>query len=241
MSRTDIAFILWLLPWALLAILALLGLCPLGYVYGYGLVSLVAGIPMALSPRLRQLVFLVVWRLGFQEGNTSRARKQWVRDAVPWVFKQPGKVLYVGLDPDHEFLVPELFRAGNELTVLEIWPASAAHYKKDSRLRHIVCGDVRNVPLSEHYDAAVWWHGPEHLQKGDVRPALKQLEALADTIVVGCPWGENRADGLGNPYMVHVSAWYPEEFETWGYEIIVGGERDVMGGNLMAWKGGRPQ
>jgi len=240
MTRTEIAFALWLVPWAVIAVLSIARLCPLSWVYGYGLGSVLLAIAMALSRRLRQLAFLIVWRLGVQGGCTPRAEEQQARDHVPELFKEAGRLLYVGANPTRTRLIDVLWRAGHEITLLEIWPPNAAYFADDRRFKHIVCGDVRDVPKGlphESYDVVVWWHGPEHVLKQEAFPTLAALEALAKLGVLGMPWGtEPTGPSLENPGYGHVSGWYAEDLAAVGYSTALLEEERATYRHMLAWK-----
>ena len=163
------------------------------------------------------------------------------RRFVPGLFTDPGALLYVGAGAwqGGSTGLLALHKAGNEITVLEAWRPEIDKLLAGPRghcVRHAVCGDVReieNVPLPHpRYDHAVWSHGPEHLPKADVAPVLASLEALADRILISCPYGEMRQNAVrGNPHTAHKSAWYPEEFQDLGYHTAVWMKREIV-----AWK-----
>jgi len=160
-------------------------------------------------------------------------------DRAPAVFgaeAQPGKVLYVGARPDRCALGNELARV-HKLTLLEVWPVNAAYYQDDSRFERVILGDVRTWQADEHYDTAVWWHGPEHIQRSELAGALAGLEAVADRVILGCPWGEYVQGAYGgNPYEEHVATLQPEDFEALGYEVTTLGTQNDPASNIVAIK-----
>jgi hypothetical protein len=87
------------------------------------------------------------------------------------------------------------------------------------------------------YQAVVWWHGPEHVKREELAATLARLEAMADIVILGCPWGVYpQGDYGGNPHEVHLATLLPEDFETLGYEVTTLGKRDDPASNLIAWK-----
>ena len=157
---------------------------------------------------------------------------------------QPGRLLYVGASAlNVPAFAHELRQAGHEITLLEIWPQNVRYYEiQGSSFRYVLSGDVRSFDFAHlphaRYDVAVWWHGPEHVARDEVEPALARLEAVADLVVVACPFGERAQEpGLANPYQDHQCALYPADFRALGYQAQTIGERDNHG-QLMAWKGG---
>jgi len=165
-------------------------------------------------------------------------RLELLRRYVPRLWERPGDVLYVGAAPQRFECGPELAQAGHRLTLLEVWPEYAALYQDHPDVKRVIVGDVRNPPLGEYYDVVFWWHGPEHVERAEVRPTLNKLEALADLVVVGCPWGEYPQEAVdGNPHQAHRCALYPEDLRHWGYRVATLGQRDVpRRGALIAWR-----
>lgn len=151
----------------------------------------------------------------------------------------PGKALYIGASRRTEGMA-ELKEAGHEITVLEIWPANVWLTTADSRVDHVIEGDMRDIGTMglPHYDIAFWWHGPEHLRRDDVPPALKELEKLADLVIVGCPNGPfPLGPQYGNPHETHVSEWYAKDFEQLGYNTEwLAGRISVPEEHLLAWR-----
>ena len=145
--------------------------------------------------------------------------------------------MFVGAAPGRFECGEELARAGYEVTVLEAWPAYAQVYEEHPDVARVVVGDVREVSLGERYDVVFWWHGPEHVERSEVEPALRKLEQIADLVVVGCPWGRyEQSDVGGNPYQAHRCSLYPGEFRHWGYRVVVDRQRDCRGSSIIAWK-----
>jgi len=166
-----------------------------------------------------------------------------LRRHVPGLW-EPGRVLYVGAAPKRFQLGAELIEAGHQVTILEAWEPYAELYR--ARGFEVIGGDVRTwVPVltgtTTGYDVAVWWHGPEHVRFEEVGPALARLEAAADLVVIGCPWGNFPQEMVdGNPYQEHRCALYPEDLRRWGYRVAAQGMRDARGqGYLVGWKDSR--
>lgn len=164
-------------------------------------------------------------------------RLELVRRYVPELWARPGRVLYVGAAPRRFQLGPELIEAGHEVTILEAWEPYAELYR--ARGLRVISGDVRTWE-PERYDAAVWWHGPEHVRFEEVGPALARLEQAAELVVIGCPWGEFPQEMVdGNPYQEHRCALYAEDLRQWGYRVATCGVRDRRAqGYLVGWKQG---
>lgn len=162
-----------------------------------------------------------------------------LRLAVPDLFG-PGTLLNVGANRIRFQLGTRLAASGREITLLEIWAANAAAYENDRRLRRVVVGDVRRLGELDlgTFDACLWWHGPEHIDKGELAGALAGLEAAAERLVVlGCPYGVYpQGPFMDNPHDAHRAALYPVDLEALGYSVVALGEADHPDGGLIGWK-----
>jgi len=175
---------------------------------------------------------------------TTTQRIDLLKRCVPELFARPGHVLYVGANRlwgGGMQCVPELLKAGHEITLLEVWEKNAQSFKPGKEFEHIVIGDVteiENVELShDHYEAVVWWHGPEHIKATLLEPTLKRLELRADLVVLGCPWGEYPQGAIsGNPHDRHLAYLYPADFMLMGYQTETLGTIDTRGSHILAWK-----
>jgi len=168
----------------------------------------------------------------------KQSRYSQLERVVPELYK-PGKILYVGAQPVREpVALKSMRRIGHEITLFEIWPDNAAHYEKRGLFDHVIVGDVREIESLNlsHYDAVVWWHGPEHIDLVDLPDTLKQLETVADVVVVACPWGVMHQKAIyGNPHEEHRTHLLPEDFPI-EYNTDVIGEVNARSGHLIAWR-----
>ena len=152
----------------------------------------------------------------------ARLRQLW--DFVPEVF-QPGTLLYVGAGILRAEFLLQLMVAGREVTILEAYARNVAYWQLSRQ--SVIHMDVRALGEVGRYDAAFWWHGPEHVSKLDLPAVLEGLESRADLVVVGCPWGKYAQEAVGgNPYEIHRSALTPQDFQGWGYETSQLGKRN---------------
>lgn len=173
------------------------------------------------------------------------ARIGQLRLMVPQLFKEPGTLLYVGACERRCQCAGQLFKAGNELTALEIWDVSLEKLKASrmaSWFTHFVLGDVRelgNYKLPhDQFDYGFWWHGPEHVSCHEFVPTVKKLETITKKIVVlASPWG--RAFGpvvFGNPHNAHRCYLHIEDYMALGYRVAAIGPKNKPFGNILAWK-----
>jgi hypothetical protein len=173
-------------------------------------------------------------------GKPSTQVQLQLHKVAPELFAGPAAdVLYVGARPNGCAYMQPLADAGHRITLLEAWPANAAHYRDDPRVANVIEGDVRTAPLpGQGFDYVFWWHGPEHIPAAELPTTLARLESAARKgVILGCPWGVYpQGEYGGNPYEPHVNTIYPEQLQDLGYETFTAGERDKASGNLMAWK-----
>lgn len=182
----------------------------------------------------------------------AESELDWIREKTPWLWDSPGRVLYVGANTKRCAYAKELKEAGNNLDLLEIWPTNCEHYRtvKTGIFEHIYQGDVRDISTvmkamdsdwpTETYkawDTAIWLHGPEHIKKEEIGAALRNLESVADNVVLMCPFGYMEQGVFrGNPAEEHVSAWVAEDFRALGYEAATRGRMDEPTATVLAWK-----
>lgn len=152
-------------------------------------------------------------------------------------------VLYVGANKRRQYFLDWFERAGYvQIVVLEAFEENAEFLKAeiDARMMaiEVVHGDVRDASkIPGKFDVAFFWHGPEHLQKEEIKLTLKNLETASKVVVLGCPHGVYRQGAeYGNPYEEHLSAIYPQLLEELGYETDVMGMADEQSSNILAWK-----
>jgi hypothetical protein len=147
-------------------------------------------------------------------------------------------VLYVGARTDRIDFGQELREASVAISVLEIYPPNVEYLRTLDWIAEVFAGDVRTFEPTKQYDAAFWWHGPEHIPARDLPGALARLEKAARKLVVlGCPWGKYKQGKLhDNPNEQHVSHFDYDTFEKLGYEVECLGVKNVPGSNITAVK-----
>lgn len=154
----------------------------------------------------------------------------------------PGQVLYVGAKPERMEMLDLFLEAGSVVDILEIWSPNVEALLRwkgeNGRVRKIMKGDVRTMDLAGRYDVAVWYHGPEHVEKEALPFCLANLETMARKVVaLGMPWGVYRQGPAGgNVFETHRTSLYPADLEAFGYKTSTIGEMDRPGSNLLAWK-----
>jgi hypothetical protein len=142
--------------------------------------------------------------------------------------------------------VPELHWVGAEITIVEIWPAYIEQLKIVNAAKHyfkeIILGDVRKLQEAigdRQWPLAVWWHGPEHIDREDLPGALACLEQAATVLaVVGMPHGRC-SQGVtkdGNIYQRHRTHWLPEDLTALGWTAATVKPGAGLDSHLIAWK-----
>jgi len=163
-----------------------------------------------------------------------------LRRLIPELWEAPGDVLYIGANKKRAHYARELKEAGGTLTLLEIDPRNVAFWQDEQRatfFTNILQGDVREALVWPANDTVFWWHGPEHIKRVDLGPALRNVEAQTKPgglVVIGCPWGTS--ESLAGDYERHIGAYYPEDFEQRGYTVFTDGTRNSIESTQIAWK-----
>jgi len=171
-----------------------------------------------------------------------RRRFPQLQKNVPELFESPGSVLYVGANKNRHHYMYELFSAGNEITVLEIWQPYIDEIAHKEMIHHIIQGDIREVDILQlghrMFDYVFWWHGPEHIPESDLPETLMQIERITKkTVVLGSPWGRYpQGEVRGNPFEAHVAEIRPKILQELGYKTLTLGIEDVIDSNILAWK-----
>lgn len=179
----------------------------------------------------------------------STARKKHIK-AIPDIFDYE-TMLYIGANPKRIELVDLFYLKGYKIDALEVWLPNIEAlvqwnlkynifhriYGGDVRMVDQVVGDVDGM-IDEGWDIILFWHGPEHLPKLDIEPTLKKLEQFANHLVIlGCPRGEYEQDPVdGNPFEIHQSYLYEEDFHRLGYRTVTVRPKKPRGSNITAWK-----
>lgn len=177
--------------------------------------------------------------------NQNRERLGLMQVFAPEIFREPGKVLYVGAYDRRFFGSGALYNAGNELTVLEIWQPFLDDLMKSrfrGRVAYPVLGDVTDLDVGtlpyETFDYTIWLHGPEHIDADKLPGTLDTLERITTrTILCTMPWGKfQHGVAYDNPYTEHKSHWYLEDWQKRKYRVACIGPMDHPGSQLQAWK-----
>lgn len=163
-----------------------------------------------------------------------------IKPFLPELFDEPGSLLYIGARVDAHSWLEELYKAGNQITVLEVWQGNLDKLMSDWRIKNLVLGSVVDVNdlFVGKFDYVFWWHGPEHLEQNDLLTTLQNLESKTiKTLALASPWGwYPQGEFNGNPYERHQSTLYPKFFELLGYKIQTDGQADKVGSEIVAWK-----
>lgn len=176
------------------------------------------------------------------EHEAHALRVAQIREVLPGLLRDGrGKTcLYVGATPWRFQLGQELHEAGYEMTLLEIDPDNAYYWAAHPWLGGgVICGDVRELGQERRWDVVVWWHGPEHVARADLGPAVRRLEAVAGMVVLAAPWGVNEQPMVeGNAHQEHKAHLQPADFERLGYCAVTCGVQGDLSTwpHILAWK-----
>jgi len=179
----------------------------------------------------------------------SVGRKRQI-NAIPSVFDYE-TMLYIGANPRRLELIDLFFVHEYAIDVLEVWEKNFDDLVKWNEkwkiFQDLYYGDVRMIDevaffvhegKIQKWDIILFWHGPEHLPRLDVAPALAKLEKHANhLVIVGCPRGEyKQAPVDGNPFERHESYLYEKDFQDIGYLTNTLRPHKTRGSNIVAWK-----
>jgi hypothetical protein len=153
-------------------------------------------------------------------------------------------VLYIGARPSRMQIIDLFHDAGYVIDILEIFRPNVmrllAMNQEIKWFRRIVEGDVRAARriMDEIYDVVFWWHGPEHVAKGELAKVTAELELMARALVImGCPHGDvKQGVSYGNVHEIHRAALFAADFEALGYQTDVRGVANKGGSNILSWK-----
>jgi hypothetical protein len=149
--------------------------------------------------------------------------------------------LYIGASIYRAYYSNDLVEWGYTVDCLEIWKKNIKRISsKYPYFNHVYHGnviDVVSLLKGNHYDVAMWWHGPEHIPKGKIQKTLADLEKVADFIVLGCPQGgDPQGPEYNNPYESHLWGPVPKDFKSLGYQVDIVKRNNIDGNHLTAWK-----
>lgn len=99
--------------------------------------------------------------------------------------------------------------------------------------------DIRKINFKEgSFDVTLASHVLEHLRKKDALKVLKKMEKTAKKqVIVACPIGEMYHPAVdGNKLQLHLSKFYPEDFEKRGYKIVRYGWKWLLGSEGLVHK-----
>lgn len=180
----------------------------------------------------------------------DRYQERSLLKCLPGILKGEGKrLLYVGASSGRSYFLPDFRAGGYHVDILEAWDFNVKILRekwseKKKGQGKVFHGDVRNclrIVKPESYDVVFWWHGPEHIHAKDLARTLKQLEAVAPLVILGCPWGLAPQGPVGgNEYERHLASLEPSDFEKLGYktDTVPGAGKDGRGprSHITAWK-----
>ncbi len=189
--------------------------------------------------------YLTYWR------TRARKRKKQIIKNIKGL-KELQTLLYIGANPNRIEIVDLFYDWGYEITVLEAWRSNAEALiklnKKYCLFKDIICGDILDEEIWGNgfgcfpglFDVVMFWHGPEHVDKESLPELLRIMEVLARKVVIlACPIGKyEQGEVHENPYELHASYLWPEDFEQYGYKTDSFVRKKGMArfSNLVAWK-----
>lgn len=163
---------------------------------------------------------------------------QWqqLRSCIPHLWREArGKrLLYIGANRLRAFHALTLWGAGYEMALVEAYAPNAEFWQNSGLFGRVYAADVRKIDLPPAYDVVFWWHGPEHIARGELAGVLARLERLAPLVILGCPNGEYAQDeAYGNPFERHLWSVQVRDLEALGYTVQI---YRAATAELLAWR-----
>lgn len=105
--------------------------------------------------------------------------------------------------------------------IFEAWDKNVVELQKENKVT-VIAGDVREIDKiykANSLDAILWFEGPEHIEKSEIKPTIEKLKTIATQIILSCPCGEYSQDTLdGNPYEYHKAVIFPNNLMCLGFK-----------------------
>lgn len=170
--------------------------------------------------------------------KSKNKRKKQLERNIPDIWKYK-TVLYIGARKYRRDFTNQFKQNEYKIDILEIFDKNIQSLKKLKFINKLIKGDVREIDklVNNKYDVVFWWHGPEHIQKRELKPTLNKLKKLTNHVLVcGCPYGKYEQGAVyGNPWEKHLSYLEPRDFKKSSFKVEVLGKKDSLGSNILAW------
>jgi len=105
--------------------------------------------------------------------------------------------------------------------------------------RYLIVDIRKKLPFKEKsFDVVIALQVLEHLDKKDAIDLLNKMEKIAKRqVIVATPIGHMKHPEVdNNPYQVHKSEFYPQDFQKRGYKILKFGRKSILGENGIVHK-----
>jgi len=167
------------------------------------------------------------------------AREKNLLNNIPNLFKY-NNILYIGAK-NSRMQCSELLRNNIKNLKLDIVEPFIENYNfllTLNWINKVYNCTIQDFDIDIKYDIIFWWHGPEHIEKTQLKDTFEKIESLSNKyIILGCPYGKYEQGAVGgNDFEIHRSYLYPEDFSKYGYSVSTLGEKDVRCSHILAWK-----
>ena len=172
--------------------------------------------------------------------NREQERIQQITRCIPYIWKVPHSVLYIGANKKRHHFFDQLSHC--RMDVLEVIPENCTDLRQQFPWLHGVINlDVRETEvLRGKYDLILWSHGPNMIPTEDIDSTLVKLEELGKMVVLLFNWGmKYEYPGNTEELKPEMRAAHPigiDLFLSRGYSINTIGEKNKQGNNVLAWK-----
>lgn len=173
-------------------------------------------------------------------GATEATERVMIEKYLPELSDGEGKnILYIGANqvrPPHH--AATLVDSGWRVHLLEAFLGNLEFVSQYNLFDTLTWGDIRSTRFPpQTFDAAIWWHGPEHITHEELYSTLDNIQSMVtDFVVLGCPHGKYIQGAVyGNDYEKHLWSVEPQDLEEYGYKVVPY-KTNLPIKHLLAWR-----
>lgn len=163
-----------------------------------------------------------------------------LEDPVCWIIdKSAGSILDIGCGQGFPMRMIKNRMEVKKSVGVDLFKPYIEIGKKLKIHNQYIISDVRKLKFTNRsFDVVLALQILEHLKKKDAWKVVEKIEKIAKKqIIIATPIGKMYHPMVdNNKLQLHISAFYPEEFEKRGYKIIRFGRKELLGENGVVHK-----
>ena len=173
--------------------------------------------------------------------NLETVRTAQLNELLPPYIKdgQGKRLLYVGghLRYGRNLQMTDYFlKCGYKIDVIEVFPDNVRQLREVKWISALYEADIRLFHPLVHYDVVVFWHGPEHLKRAEVKELFSRMKTYSDAVIFATPNGVyEQGREYGNPHEAHLSIWLEGDFIIMNMLTSSIGDANKRNGNIIAY------